>query len=248
MEIIKYKKISNNKYKVIITNNIELNLYEDVILNFDLLLKKEISYSDLEKIKKENNYYDFYYRAIKFLKKIRSVNEVKKHLLKYECDNEIIDKIIDKLKEQGYLNDFNFIKTYVNNQIINTNKGPKRIIFDISKYNVCIDEVNMVIEELDSDIFLNRIRKEINILLKRNNNKSGLVLKKKIINHLIYLGYNIDSINLVIEEFDFKLNNDLIKKEYDKLYNKLSKKYDGYILKQKIKEKMYQKGLVYEED
>ena len=39
----------------------------------------------------------------------------------------------------------------------------------------------------------------------------------------------------------------MVKKEYDKLYKKLSRKYSGNELEYKIKEKLYQKGLYYEE-
>ena len=37
-------------------------------------------------------------------------------------------------------------------------------------------------------------------------------------------------------------DNDIYKQEYDKLYRKLSKKYEGKLLEYKIKEKLYQKG------
>ena len=39
---------------------------------------------------------------------------------------------------------------------------------------------------------------------------------------------------------------DIMKKEYDKLYKKLSKKYRGKELEYKIKQKLYQKGFYHE--
>ena len=41
MKILKYKKGSKGKYKVYLDNGLELQLYEDVILKYELLLKKE---------------------------------------------------------------------------------------------------------------------------------------------------------------------------------------------------------------
>ena len=54
---------------------------------------------------------------------------------------------------------------------------------------------------------------------------------------------------MIIEIFDnLDLNkNDLLKKEYDKLYKKLSLKYSGKELENKIRNKLYQKGFTINE-
>ena len=41
MKINKFKKVGKNKYKIIFDNT-DLTLYEDVILKYDLLIKKEV--------------------------------------------------------------------------------------------------------------------------------------------------------------------------------------------------------------
>ena len=46
---------------------------------------------------------------------------------------------------------------------------------------------------------------------------------------------------------EFTDTKDIQKREYDKLYRRLSKKYSGRELEYKIKEKLYQKGLYYED-
>ena len=52
----------------------------------------------------------------------------------------------------------------------------------------------------------------------------------------------------MISSYEFENDSNIAKKEYDKLYKKYSRKYSGDELKYKIREKMYLKGLVYEED
>ncbi len=61
-------------------------------------------------------------------------------------------------------------------------------------------------------------------------------------------GYDFSIISSVISEFNFSNDPELAKKEYDKLYKKYSSKYSGYELKSKIREKMFQKGLLYEDE
>ena len=42
MHINKFKKVGKNKYKIFLDTT-EVTLYEDIILKYDLLLKKDIS-------------------------------------------------------------------------------------------------------------------------------------------------------------------------------------------------------------
>ena len=60
--------------------------------------------------------------------------------------------------------------------------------------------------------------------------------------------YDLSIINKVISDYEFDSNEEIAKKEYEKLYRKYSRKYSGRELEYKIKEKLYQKGLKYEKD
>ena len=83
-------------------------------------------------------------------------------------------------------------------------------------------------------------------MFKSNKTRGGSVLKKKIMLDLHLLGYENDMINSVLNNYDFSNNEDIAKREYEKLYKRLSRKYEGKELEFKIKEKLYQKGLYYE--
>ena len=67
------------------------------------------------------------------------------------------------------------------------------------------------------------------------------MLKNKILNSLINKGFYRDDIIECIDSFNFD-DSEIRKKEYNKIYNKLSQKYNGKELEYKVKEKMYQKG------
>ena len=249
MKIIKYKKTTKDRYKIELDDGRELLLYEDVILKFELLLKKEILESDIMKIEKFNQECDVYYVALMSINhRFKSVYDTREFLIKKEYPIELIDKAIEKLENQGYLNDRLFIKSYINNQIVTTNKGPYKIKRELEEHRV---DGNVVDEELvvfDEESQLEKIKKVTSRLYKSNRNRGGVVLKKKIVTDLVNLGYDNSTISKVICEFDFSNNKDIAAKEYEKLYKKLSRKYEGKELEYKIKEKLYQKGFCYEED
>ena len=132
LKVNKYKKISGGKYIVYFDNDRELQLYEDVILKFNLLIKREVSDNELQLINDESSLYDVYYVALKSIKtRVKSIYELKSFLLKKGYSSDIVDKVIDKLVVQGYLNDQIFVKSYINNQILTTSHGPNFIKKDL---------------------------------------------------------------------------------------------------------------------
>ena len=74
-----------------------------------------------------------------------------------------------------------------------------------------------------------------------------MVLRKKITYDLQNLGYDVSVINEGLANVEFSDTKDIQKREYEKLYRRLSKKYSGRELEFKIREKLYQKGLYYED-
>ena len=64
MKITKFKKMSGNKYKVFLDNSDIIILNENVILDYNLLITKEIN-NDYEEIIKANNKYFIYDMVLK---------------------------------------------------------------------------------------------------------------------------------------------------------------------------------------
>lgn len=248
MNIVNFKRLKNGMYKVRLNDNSEISLYQEVILEYELLLKKNVSDEMFLEIDSLNKKWEVYYVGLKLLKsRFRSREELFDLLVKKEYSNDDICDALDKLEKQGYINDLTFSKSYINNQILTTNRGPRRIINDLLGKGVSQDIIDKTIVEFDCDLEKNKISKQVDKLIKSNRNKSGKVLKMKIINDLLKLGYSRDIIVEIVDKREFSVSKDLIKKEYDKLYRKYSKKYSGSELEYKIKQKLYQKGLVYED-
>ncbi len=249
MKIVKYKKGARGIYKVELDDGRVLDLYEEVILKFELLLKKEILESDFKDINAYNLECDVYYVALNNIKaRFKSTYDLMTFLQKMEYPTDLIDKAIKKLLDQGYLNDRSFARSYINNQIITTSKGPLKIERELLDKKI---ESTIIREELtifDEDVQMEKINKIISKGLKGNRTRGGNVLKQKIYNDLKLLGYDNYLINKIIDNYSFESDSSIAKKEYDKLYRKLSRKYSGNELKIKIREKLYQKGLRYEEE
>lgn len=248
MNIVSFKRLKNGMYKVKLDDSNELSLYQEVILEYELLLKKNVSDEMLLKINSLNKKWEVYYMGLKLLKsRFRSRKELFNLLVKKEYSSDVICETLDKLESQGYINDLVFSKSYINNQILTTNRGPRRLANDLLEKGISQNVIAEAIVDFDSDLERNKISKQTDKLIKSNRNKSGKVLKIKIINDLLKLGYSRDIIIDVVDKKEFSVDKDLAKREYDKLYRKYSKKYSGGELEYRIKQKLYQKGFVYED-
>ena len=241
MNISKFTKKKDGLYSVELEDGKKLIIHEDLILKYNLLLTKRIDNSLEEKILSENNNYLAYNKAIKYISiKMRSTKEIRAYLTKLSVDSDIIEEVIKKLKNQGYLNDKLYCISFVNDKINLSNDGPlkiKRLLKENGMEEFDIDEA---LSTFDRNIEKEKIAKLIDKYLK-SNTKGLNILKQKILYNLTNLGYDR---SLVLSELaNVKIDDsDLYKKEYQKIRDKLSKKYSGSELEYRIKQKLYQKG------
>ena len=245
MKITKIKKMSNNKYKIVLENGEIINTYDDVILSTDILYTKEITDEVLKKIKKEENYYTLYNKTIKYIsKRLRSEYEVREYLNKYELKESELNKLINSLKESGYINDYNFVKAYTYDKFNLSSDGPLKIKKDLINFNIDESIINESINNIKEEDIRNKLNKIVSKRVKLDHKHSISIIKNKLRFELYNLGYE----NSMIEEelSNIKVNSN-IDKEYDSIYKKLSRKYEGYELNKKLKEKLYQKGYSLEE-
>ncbi len=249
MKILKYKKGTKGRYKVFLEDGKEFVLYEEVILKYQLLLSKEIDEKMMIEVDQCNQEWDVYYVALHSIEnRYKSIYELRMSLLKKEYPMELVDQAIEKLIQQGYLNDRSFAKSYINYQMITTNKGPYKIMKELNEKKIDSDIIEEEIKVYGEEEQLDKIHKLIQKGLKVNHSRGGVVLKQKIYNDCKLMGYDISLLNQAFSEYSFDNNQEIAKKEYDKYYRKYSRKYSGEELERKIREKMYQKGLQYEED
>lgn len=238
MKITNIKLNKNGKYVVTIDNE-KYNLYQDTILKYLLFSKKEIDKTLFENIIKDNNFYDAYYKIIKFVSiRLRTENEIRKKLNTLFILKKDQDKIIDKLKEQGYLNDKLYIKSYINDKINLSLEGPEKVKRDLLKNGFKKEDILKYLC-LFEDINEERINKIINKKLKANHKLSKRMFITKVGNDLRNLGYT--NYREILENIDFD-DKDIYQKEYDKIYNKLIKKYPPEKADILTKQKLYTKG------
>lgn len=241
MKIGKYTKLKSNKYSVVI-DDITVKLYDDVIVKYELLRLKEIDEKLFKEITEYNDRLEAYYKALKYItKKLRTEKEIYKFLDK-DYNKDIILETIDKLKRMGYLNKDLYLKSYLSDQIHMTLNGPNKIKKALVSLGYEEDEFKDSIDNIDSDVWFYKIEKIVNKKIKSNRNLGSNKLKEKIVYDLSNLGFYKWMIEDVIHGTEFGSNINILEKEYNKLYTKLSRKFDDSSIDYQIRMKLLQKG------
>lgn len=244
MKIINIKK-QNNKYKIKLEGNITIETYDEVIIKNNILYKKEIDEKLKEKIEEENKFYNTYNEIVKLInKKLRSEKEIKEIMKKKEIKNQ--EELINKLKSSNLINDELYAKAYIHDRISFSNDGINKIKKELVNQEIDEDIIENELNKIDRKDQKEKLEKLIIKKLNTNTKYSNKIMKQKITNYFINLGYDKEEINEILnrEQID---NNEIIKREYNKLINKYKTKYEEEKLKYIIKQKLYQKGFNIEE-
>jgi len=204
MQIEKYKKISNDKYRIFLDNGTITDIYEDVIVKNNLLYKKEIDIDLLNKIESDNIYEDAYNISLKYISiRLRSINEIFNYLKKKSIDESIIEEVITRLKKNNYLNDLVFAKAFIKDKLNFTNMGKYKLINELKLLKVEEEIINNSINEIEDDIWYERIDKLINKYLKSNKKYNGNILKNKLYIYLVNLGYDKSLVINALNNYNF---------------------------------------------
>lgn len=241
MKILKYTKKKNGLYKLMLDNGKSIDLYENVILDNDLLLTKEIN--DFDKVLRDNSFYVCYFDAIKMINtRLRSEKEVRDRLNSRDYSSHNVEKTISLLLKQGYINDKTFANSYVNDAIITTYHGPRKIRSDLKKKGVSDNLIDDALKQYDGDVQEEKCDKIINSIINRSKGYGKRYIVNKIYSSLLREGFDRNIIDDSVSKISFKDNKEIYDKEYNKAYNRLSKKYEGKELELKIRESLYRKG------
>lgn len=241
MKIIKYQKKKGNIYQII-TSKGSYDLYDDIIIKYELLLKKEIGDKDFSKIILENNMLKAYYEALKLISnRLKTSKEIKEYLIKKGYEEQEINYTIKRLKENNYLNHEVYIEAYIHDMLNLYLVGEQQILNNLLKLGFKETEVKPFLERIDPNIYREKISKYLTKKAKVNK-KSALEFKRKMLNELLTKGFTKSDIELSLNNLEITDNEEELKKLIKKLYQKYISKYDLYTTKQKIKIYLYQKG------
>ncbi len=147
----------------------------------------------MEEFKKALNYS---FLLLKY--RARSEREIIGRLKKKNFSLSAIKKTINFLKEKGYLNDSEFVSSFIREEI-RKGFGKSKIYFKLKSLGVEEDIIKKKIDSIDTAHYKEKIKKIIEGLSKRystSKNKKG-----KIVRYLYQRGFALEDIIEILDEY-----------------------------------------------
>ncbi|MGL5043171.1 MAG: hypothetical protein ACRC6X_08785 [Culicoidibacterales bacterium] len=253
-EIIKIKDEGKDVYSLTIKNmdndKTEVLTVLGALLAANGWLKPcVLSLEKYEQLFAQTAFFSAYAKTLNYLSfRKRAEKEIVIYLRKKEFSPLIIEQVINKLKEQGYINDSLFIAAFIQNSLITSLKGPRKISYELKLLDCNSAEIEQCLETLyDYDMQIEQLQK---IFTKQINKKYDSLTQfhKKFAQKAAELGYNKEIVDVILAENSLTevvaINEDKILAFVEKQYEKLRQKTDDdYIIKQTIKQKLLAKKL-----
>ena len=93
---------------------------------------------------------------------MRSESEIRNYLKKYTKDINYIDKLINKLKDNNYINEELYLKSYLHDKINLSMDGPLKIKKDLENMSFNLNDIEDKLQIYTKDIINEKIERYIN--------------------------------------------------------------------------------------
>lgn len=186
----------NNKYKVVVGDDQEFFLSSSDYYRLALYEKESISIEELLKIKDNEIFEELNSIALRSVVRRRyTKKELEDKLLRVNDDEDIVQKVVCKMEELGYIDDFEYAKRYLRDRMRNKPLAESLIKRVLVLKGISQEFVEQSISEVGyvDEIILDVVRKKFG-----NFDSEDEKRRKKVINFLKYRGYSyLEAINIL---------------------------------------------------
>ncbi len=149
---IKQQVRQQSRFSVFVGGKYAFSLSDSQIRLSGLAVGQEITEEDLVKWKLESNEGKVFDRTLRWLAiRARSEWEVSDYLKRKEVNDDLAQKIINQIKDFGYINDKSFAESWVRNRRLLKSVSVKRLRQELYQKRVPTDVVDEVIAEDEAD-------------------------------------------------------------------------------------------------
>lgn len=213
------------RYNIFLDNHYAFSLSEKTIANFVILKGQTLTQEQIDRIQNFDADAKASDLAAKFLSyEPRTVFEVLRYLKKHEISNEAATNAVNELTELGYLDDEQYVRLFIRNDLQVGNDGPRNLSRKLTQKGVEPELVQNVLDEISEADFV-----EVGIrLVKSMTNKIGKLsereLQNKMKTKLFSHGFDSELAQEVIASFDLSASESdqlaALKKQGIKAYKK----------------------------
>ncbi len=204
MKISRIYKENSKRVVIEFEDGNSLSVFKDIIYNFSLRKFDDIEEKLFNEIRDKQFFLEIKEKALSLLaRRAHSKYELKQKLFQKKFEKEKIETVLNTLESDGYINDFEFAKLFINERIAKGKSGPIKIKSELMGKGIkreVIDEVLKIFfpSEENEDAAFSIAEKKISQLKKRNLDER--IIKQKLYSFLLSRGFSFEVAKQVSEK------------------------------------------------
>ncbi len=126
--------------------------------------------------------------------------DVRRKLLGWEVEPDAIDRIVDRLKKERFLNDSRFARSFVNDKLRFNKWGKAKIVYELKKRKISETDYRDALNEFEDEDFDEQLRHILTIKSKSVRGKDVYDKRNKLIRFALGRGFSMDSVLRIIDQ------------------------------------------------
>lgn len=185
-----------NRYSVYLDGKYSFSLGEHELLKLGLHSGQELTGEELASYQDESAFGKWFDKTLNLLSfRLRSEWELRDYLRRKDCPPEISERILNKLSINGYVNDEQFAKRWVENRRLLKSTSRRRLSQELRQKRISNDIIDKILAEDKEDTDEQEVLRQL-VDKKRARYPDQL----KLMQYLARQGYSYDDIKTVLNE------------------------------------------------
>ncbi len=178
------------RYSIFIDEKYSFSLSENELMKSGIRVGREYSETELEELQQTAILDKAYMRSLDLLsRRARSEWEMQDYLKRKEYEQNIIDKIIVRLNEAGYIDDHKFASSWVENRHLLKNISKRKLWQELKQKHIADEIINEVLGADETDE-----QEILKALIEKKRSQTRYQDDKKLIAYLAGQGFRYEDI------------------------------------------------------
>ena len=184
-----------DRYSVYVDGKYVCSFSEGELLKLGLHSGQELTGGELENLKDDSTRDKAYMRAIDLVsRRPRSEWEMRDYLRRKDYSQEIIDELLNRLSNNGLIDDEDFARRWVENRRLLKSVSRRRLRQELKQKRISDDIIDQVLESDETDE-----REVLRELIEKKRKQAKYQDDLKLMQFLSRQGFNYDDIRQVME-------------------------------------------------
>lgn len=195
---IKQQVKRQDRYSIFVDGKYAFSLSENELINSGIRVGREYSGAELQELHETAVLDKAYMRALDLLsRRARSKWELREYLRRKDYEPDVIETIMTKLAKAGYVDDYNFAKSWVENRHLLKSISQRKLWQELKQKRIADDIIQQVLDEDDADE-----QETLRELVAKKQQQTRYQDPEKLMAYLMRQGYRYDDIRQVMAELE----------------------------------------------